>query len=474
MDVRVVSSLGNSQNPYSITYLSQRDAAEIEDLLVGPLGFSADQLMELGGLSVAASIAEVYGSEYCRVLVICGPGNNGGVGLVAARHLHHFGYRPFVCYPKRMPMTPYTGFVTQLESLSIPLLSVEDLPQELSNDFDIFVDAILEFSFHGKPRPPFDDLIQRLVSLNSHGQTCQRSPVIVSIDIPSGWLVEEGDVDSEGIKPDMLVSLMAPKLCAKKFSGPHHFLGGRFLPLSIVDKYKIHLPPFTRPSICVRIEMPPPVDVSALRENCIPPAFLENQAKADPIEQFCKWREDAAAAGLHQPNDVALSTVDKDGNPSSRMVLLKGVDKHGFIWFTNYESRKARDISENPRASLLFYWGGLNLQVRVEGTVQKVSNEESEIYFHSRPRESQIVAIVSKQSTIIPGREVFHREFRESEAKFPDGILIPRPKHWGGYRLKPSVFEFWEGQQSRLHDRLQYSLREVDGKQVWHIDRLAP
>ncbi|XP_058087891.1 pyridoxine/pyridoxamine 5'-phosphate oxidase 1, chloroplastic-like isoform X6 [Magnolia sinica] len=380
MDVRVVSSLGNSQNPYSITYLSQRDAAEIEDLLVGPLGFSADQLMELGGLSVAASIAEVYGSEYCRVLVICGPGNNGGVGLVAARHLHHFGYRPFVCYPKRMPMTPYTGFVTQLESLSIPLLSVEDLPQELSNDFDIFVDAILEFSFHGKPRPPFDDLIQRLVSLNSHGQTCQRSPVIVSIDIPSGWLVEEGDVDSEGIKPDML---------------------------------------------------------------------------------FCKWREDAAAAGLHQPNDVALSTVDKDGNP-----------------FTNYESRKARDISENPRASLLFYWGGLNLQmwrqVRVEGTVQKVSNEESEIYFHSRPRESQIVAIVSKQSTIIPGREVFHREFRESEAKFPDGILIPRPKHWGGYRLKPSVFEFWEGQQSRLHDRLQYSLREVDGKQVWHIDRLAP
>ncbi|KAK4571860.1 hypothetical protein RGQ29_030316 [Quercus rubra] len=463
------------QNPDSISYLTQREAAEIDEILMGPLGFSVDQLMELAGLSVAASIAEAYKpSEYKRVLAICGPGNNGGDGLVAARHLYHFGYKPSVCYPKRTPKPLYSGLVTQLESLSVPFLSVEDLPLDLSKDFDILVDAMFGFSFHGTPRPPFDDLIQRLVSLRDHDQTHQKSPVIVSIDIPSGWHVEEGDIGGEGIKPDMLVSLTAPKLCAKKFCGPQHFLGGRFVPPSIADKYKLRLPPYPGTSMCVRIGKPPKIDISALRENYISPELLEEQVEADPIDQFCKWFDDAVAANLKEPNAMALSTAGKDGKPSSRMVLLKGVDKDGFVWYTNYDSRKAHDLSDNPHASLLFYWDGLNRQVRVEGSVQKVSDEESEQYFHSRPRGSQIGAIVSKQSTVVPGRHVLHQQYKELEEKFSDGSLIPKPKHWGGYRLKPELFEFWQGQKSRLHDRLQYSPHEINGQQVWKIERLAP
>ncbi|KAJ6335463.1 hypothetical protein OIU78_012154 [Salix suchowensis] len=483
------------QNPESISHLTQREAAEVDEILMGQLGFSVDQLMELAGLSVASSIAEVYKpGEYSRVLVICGPGNNGGDGLVAARHLHHFGYKPFVCYPKRTQKPLYNGLVTQLESLSVPFLSVEDLHVDLSGDFDILVDAMFGFSFHGSPRPPFDDLIQKLVQLHNYAQNRQKYPVIVSVDIPSGWHVEEGDVSGEGVKPDMLVSLTAPKLCAKKFTGPHHFLGGRFVPPSIVDKFKLHLPPYPGTSMCVRIGKPPQIDISALRQNYISPELLEEQVAADPIDQlfrvlstpnlyscFIKWFDDALAAGLREPNAMALSTVGKDGKTdgfglrsSSRMVLLKGVDKDGFVWYTNYESQKAHELSENPQASLLFYWDGLNRQVRVEGPVQKVPEEESEQYFHSRPQGSQIGAIASKQSTIIPGRHILHQTYKELEEKYSDGSLIPKPKHWGGYRLKPKLFEFWQGQQSRLHDRLQYIPQEIDRKLVWKIMRLAP
>ncbi|KAL3577154.1 hypothetical protein D5086_022437 [Populus alba] len=463
------------QNPESISYLTQREAAEVDEILMGPLGFSVDQLMELAGLSVATSIAEVYKpSEYSRALAICGPGNNGGDGLVAARHLHHFGYKPSVCYPKRTQKPLYNGLVTQLESLSVPFLSVEDLPVDLSEDFDILVDAMFGFSFHGSPRPPFDDLIQKLVQLCNFAQNHQKSPVIVSVDIPSGWHVEEGDVSGEGVKPDMLVSLTAPKLCAKKFTGPHHFLGGRFVPPSIVDKFKLHLPAYPGTSMCVRIGKPPQIDISALRQNYISPELLEERVAADPIDQFRKWFDEALASGLREPNAMALSTVGKDGKPSSRIVLLKGVDKDGFVWYTNYESQKAHELSENPQASLLFYWDGLNRQVRVEGSVQKVPDEESEQYFHSRPRGSQIGAIASKQSAIIPGRHILHQTYKELEGKYSDGSLIPKPKHWGGYRLKPQLFEFWQGQQSRLHDRLQYIPQEIDGKLVWKIVRLAP
>ncbi|KAM1014172.1 hypothetical protein ACFX13_044847 [Malus domestica] len=469
-----VHAAPSMQNPGDISYLTQREAAEIDEVLMGPLGFSVDQLMELAGLSVATSIAEVYKpSEYNRVLTICGPGNNGGDGLVAARHLHHFGYKPSVCNPKRTAKPLYAGLVTQLESLSVPFISVEDLPLDLSKDFDIIVDAMFGFSFHGSPRPPFDNLIQKLVCVNKYDQTREKLSVIVSIDIPSGWHVE-GDGGIEGIKPDMLVSLTAPKLCAKKFFGPHHFLGGRFVPPSIADKYKLRLPPYPGTSMCVRIGRPPQVDISALRENYISPEFLEEQVEADPFDQFRKWFNDVVAAGLREPNAMALSTAAKNGKISSRMVLLKGFDKNGFVWYTNYESRKAHELSGNPHASLLFYWDSLNRQVRVEGSVQKVSDEESDQYFHSRPRGSQIGAIVSKQSTVVPGRHVLYDQYKELEEKFSDGSLIPKPKNWGGYRLKPEMFEFWQGQKSRLHDRLRYSPEEINGQKVWKIERLAP
>ncbi|KAL3014153.1 hypothetical protein AAZX31_06G091300 [Glycine max] len=161
--------------------------------------------------------------------------------------------------------------------------------------------------------------------------------------------------------------------------------------------------------MCVRIGKPPQIDISALRENYISPEFLEEQVEVDPINQFHKWFDDALAAGLKEPNAMALSTVGKDGKPSSRMVLLKGLDKDRFV------CQKACELSENPRASLLFYWDGLNRQVRVEGPVQKVSDEESEQYFHSRPRGSQIGAIISKQSTVV---HVLYQEYKELEEKY--------------------------------------------------------
>ncbi|RWR92479.1 pyridoxine/pyridoxamine 5'-phosphate oxidase 1, chloroplastic isoform X1 [Cinnamomum micranthum f. kanehirae] len=476
---RVSSSVDKSQNSVTISYLSQREAVEIQDLLTGTLGFSIDQLMELEGLSVAASIAEVYRSSDCsRVLVICGIGNNGGDGLVAARHLCHFGFKPSVCYLDCQPKNPFTGLVTQLESLSIPFLSVEDLPRDLSKEFDIIVDAIFGVLSHGEPRRPFDGIIQRLASLNCHDHTHKRSPAIVSVDIPSGWNVDEGDVGGQGIKPDMLVSLTAPKHCAKKFGGPHHFLGGRFVPPSVAAKYKICVPAFHGTSMCARIEKTSHDDIAAQREKYVSPEFLKDHVMVNPIDKFCKWLEDAVNAGLPQPRNFALSTADKNGKPSSRMLLLRKVDQDGFVWLTNYESRKAREISENPCASLLFFWGGLNQQiwrqVRVEGTVQKTSDEESEKYFHGRPGGSQIAAIVSKQSTVIQAKHLLDQNYEELEAKFSDGSLIPRPENWGGYRLKANLVEFWQGLPSRLHDRFQYSLKEVDGKQVWHVDQLAP
>ncbi|EPS61585.1 hypothetical protein M569_13210, partial [Genlisea aurea] len=391
----------------SVSYLSQREAAEIDEILMGPLGFSVDQLMELAGLSVATSIAEVYKPvEHSRILAICGPGNNGGDGLVAARHLHHFGYRPFICYPKRTAKPLYDGLITQLESLSVPFLSAEELPEDLSESFDVVVDAIFGFSFHGTPRPPFDDLTHRLAILGDNDRKIRKLPAVVSVDIPSGWHVEEGDVNGDGIKPDMLVSLTAPKLCARKFSGAHHFLGGRFVPPSIAEKFNLRLPQYPGTSMSVRIGKPPRVDISSLRENYISPEFSEAHAEADPYAQFQKWFDDALAAGSKEPNAMALSTAGKDGKPSSRMVLLKGFNADGFVWYTNYSSRKAHQMAENSQAALLFYWDKLNRQVRIEGPVEKVSEKESEEYFHSRPRGSQIGAIVSKQSTVIPGRQV--------------------------------------------------------------------
>jgi NAD(P)H-hydrate epimerase len=475
MGTNAVHSLEHMHDPETISYLSQADAAAIDELLMGPLGFSVDQLMELAGLSVATSIAEVYKpNDYSRVLIICGPGNNGGDGLVVTRHLYHFGYTPFVCYPKRTNKPLYHGLVTQLEALAVPFLSSEELPTELASNFDIVVDAMFGFSFHGTPRPPFDALIRRLAVPSGFTRENCGLPVIVSVDIPSGWHVEQGDIEGTGLRPDMLVSLTAPKLCARKLTASHHFLGGRFVPPELAKKYSLQLPKYPGTAMCVRIGKPLSVDVASLRENYVSPELLEENVKDDPIKQFQEWFDDAVAAGLREPNAMALATADKDGHPSERMVLLKGFDEHGFVWYTNYESRKAHEIHENPYASLLFFWEALHRQVRIEGSVEKVPEEESDEYFHSRPRGSQIGALVSNQSSVIPGRHVLHHAYNELQAKYIDGKLIPRPKHWGGYRLKPNTVEFWQGQMSRLHDRLLYSRTEINGKQKWKIERLAP
>lgn len=456
----------------SISYITQKEAAEIDELLMDSLGFSIDQLMELAGLSVASAIAEVYGlAEYNRVLVICGPGNNGGDGLVAARHLHHFGYKPFICYPKHTPKPFYTDLLAQLESLSIPFLSVEDLPLDFSKNFDIIVDAIFGFSFHGTPMPPFNELIQRLVSAKSCDQIHQAPPAIVSVDIPSGWDVEEGDINGKGINPDMLVSLTAPKLCAKSFCGKHHFLGGRFVPPSVMDKFKLYLPPYPGTSMCVRIGNPSVSDMSTSRKDYV--ALIKEQVESDPFDQFRKWFDIAVAAGVKEPYSMSLSTASSNGKASSRMVKLCRVDNLGFTWLTSYESRKAQEITENPHASILFYWHILNCQVRVEGSVDKISDEESDQYFDNRATEIQIRPLISNQRTVICGRQVLEQRRAELMQKYSDGSLVPRPSHWGGYRLRPEFFEFWQGDESRVNLKLRYAAKDVDKRKEWKLDILS-
>lgn len=190
----------------------------------------------------------------------------------------------------------------------------------------------------------------------------------------------------------------------------------------------------------------------------------------DPIAQFRVWFDAAVAAGLTEPNAMTLSTVTPDGKPSARIVLLKGVDARGFSFFTNYESRKGQELAANPHAALTFLWKEMERQVRVEGTVTKVSPEESEAYFHSRPRNSRLGAWGSKQSEVIASREVLEKSMSEFQARYP-GDTVPLPPNWGGYLVKPLAIEFWQGQRSRLHDRLMYR-RQADDS--WLVERLAP
>ena len=166
---------------------------------------------------------------------------------------------------------------------------------------------------------------------------------------------------------------------------------------------------------------------------------------------------------------MTLATADKDGRPSARIVLLKSFDEQGFVFYTNYDSRKGQELAENPRACLLFYWSPLWRQVRIEGTVEKVSEAESEEYFHSRPLGSKLGAWASDQSQPVESREQLEKQFEESNLKFADNV--PRPPRWGGYRLRPDVIEFWQGRENRLHDRLRYTVQKDDG---WLIERLAP
>jgi len=199
-------------------------------------------------------------------------------------------------------------------------------------------------------------------------------------------------------------------------------------------------------------------------------ALDEKTIDRDPIKLFRNWFDAALASGSRLPESMTLATATKDGRPAARVVLLKQIDEAGFVFYTNYRSAKAKELEQNPQAALVFYWVGLDRQVRVEGRVDRVSAAESDEYFKTRPRESQLGALASPQSEVIESRKVLEANLRELEEDYRDRE-VERPAHWGGYRLKPERIEFWENRPSRLHDRIVYDL-QADGS--WTITRLAP
>jgi pyridoxamine 5'-phosphate oxidase len=206
-----------------------------------------------------------------------------------------------------------------------------------------------------------------------------------------------------------------------------------------------------------------------LREQYMRTGLAEGDLDPDPVMQFGRWFDAAAAAGLFEPNAMTLATATPDGRPSARMVLLKGVDGGGFVFYTNYRSRKGRELAANPLAALVVHWAELRRQVRVEGRVERTSREESEAYFRTRPLGSRLGAWASEQSRVIAGRDALDRRVTELAARFDDGD-VPLPPAWGGFRLVPDAIEFWQGRPDRLHDRLRYR-REAG---VWTVERLAP
>ncbi|CAN0623163.1 Pyridoxine/pyridoxamine 5'-phosphate oxidase [Burkholderia multivorans] len=208
-----------------------------------------------------------------------------------------------------------------------------------------------------------------------------------------------------------------------------------------------------------------------LRINYSRASLDEAEAAPTPFAQFDRWFKEALAAKLPEPNTMTLATVGDDGRPSARIVLIKAVDDRGFVFFTNYESRKGRDLDANPHAALLFYWIELERQVRIEGHIEKTTEEESDRYFASRPLGSRIGAWASEQSTVIDSRATLEAREKDVSARFGDNP--PRPPHWGGYRLVPDSLEFWQGRPSRLHDRLLYT-RDDTAPHGWTISRLSP
>jgi len=212
------------------------------------------------------------------------------------------------------------------------------------------------------------------------------------------------------------------------------------------------------------------MDISDLRREYEQGGLSEADLAVDPVVQFRAWFAQALAVDPRDANAMTLATADREGRPSARIVLLKGVDERGFVFFTNYESRKGRDLAENPEAALVFFWPLLDRQVRVEGRVERTSREESAAYFRSRPLKARLGAWASRQSRVLEEREELEREVAQAEERFADGE-VPLPDFWGGYRLVPAAVELWQGRPSRLHDRFRYERSPAGG---WRVERLSP
>lgn len=211
------------------------------------------------------------------------------------------------------------------------------------------------------------------------------------------------------------------------------------------------------------------INIEDLRQHYASATLEEANANKDPFKQFKIWFDEAIAADFVEPNAMNIATVNSQGEISSRMVLLKGFDSQGFVFFSNYESNKAKDIASTKQAALTFWWDKLHRQVRIHGSVEKVSREETIEYFHSRPRGSQIGAVASMQSHVIQDYAYLENEYKKIESMYADQE-IPCPEHWGGYRVIPEQFEFWQGRPNRLHDRLRYTKTSDN----WNIERLSP
>ena len=209
--------------------------------------------------------------------------------------------------------------------------------------------------------------------------------------------------------------------------------------------------------------------IQNLRQDYKAAELSEKDVVKNPIAQFEKWFEDAVNAEIFLFNVMTLATVDKSARPNARIVLLKGFDNDGFSFYTNYLSQKGKEIKKNPYACLVFFWGELERQVRIEGRIEKLDKETSEQYFNSRPQGSQIGAIASPQSQVIPNRDILEQKVEELTQQY-EGKTIPKPAHWGGYIVKPTAIEFWQGRSSRLHDRIKYTFSNGS----WKIERLAP
>lgn len=211
------------------------------------------------------------------------------------------------------------------------------------------------------------------------------------------------------------------------------------------------------------------MSIAHLRKDYQLASLSENDVSDNPLTQFATWFEQAMKAEVPELNAMSLSTVNGEGKPSSRIVLIKEFDQRGFSWFTNYDSRKGQELEQNPHAALLFFWSALERQVRIEGRIEKISVQENDTYFHSRPLGSRQSALASAQSQVIASREALEQQLAEVVNQY--GETPPRPEHWGGYRLVPNLVEFWQGRSSRLHDRIVYHRLE-DGS--WEIQRLQP